>query len=298
MDRNFLSICLFGSHLFRWKNRPYHLGIRGTTLDLLRYLIVHRGREVRRDYIAELYWSQSSERRQRSALNSTIWRIGKKLPDHPGISLHATGSNICFQIDDAVPVDTNVLTELVHEASGPQGVEQALAERLAKALDASEAPFMNGLVEDWALSEQERLFNIRLRGLTLLMHWYGDCRRYEDALEVGRRLVSSDPFRETVQIDLMWLYVLNGQRAQALKHYQAYAALLGRELDIEPMTETRALYDHIRCDMNCGGQNRAVAEPPAGDHGTTRKKLDSMMVAIGQSRREFYQALRTQTNSS
>lgn len=298
MDMDRLSICLFGSHLFRYNNRPFHLGVRGTTLDLLRYLIVHRGREVRREYIAELLWAQSSERRQRSALNSAIWRIVKKLPDDPGISLHATGSNICFQVDDEVPVDTDILTQLVHAASGPAGVSPPLAQRLAAVLDASDAPFMNGLVEDWALSERERLFNIRLRGLTLLMHWYGDSRRYEDALEVGRRLVSADPFRETVQIDMMWLYVLNGQRAQALKQYQAYADLLRRELDIEPMTETRALYDHIRCDLNCGRQARDVAEPVVGDHATTRKRLDMMMVAIGRSRHEFFQALRTQTDSS
>ena len=294
MNKESLSVCLFGSHLFRWKGRPYRLGIRGTTLDLLWYLVVHAGREIRRECLAEQFWRQSSESRQRSALNSAVWRIGKKLPGHPGISLHANNLTICLEIDDLIPVDTRLLTELVYEGSGPQGVNHELAERLSLALDASEAPFMNGVVEDWALSEQERVFNIRLRGLTILMHWYGDCRRYEDALEVGRRLLIADPFRETVQIDIMWLYVLNGQRAQALKHYQAYAKLLDRELDIEPMAETRALYDHIRCDLNCGPRTGDIAQVLSGDHDTQRKKLDMMLVSIEQSRRELYRTLRSQ----
>ena len=201
--------------------------------------------------------------------------------------------SICFEIDDFIPVDTRLLTELVHEGTGPEGMNHELAERLSLALEASEAPFMNGVVEDWALSEQERVFNIRLRGLTLLMHWYGDCRRYEDALEVGRRLIIADPFRETVQRDIMWLYVLNGQRVQALKHYQAYTILLDRELDIEPMAETRALYEHIRFDLNCGQRTRDITEVLSGDHATQIKKLDMMLVSIEQSRRGFYRTLRS-----
>ena len=294
MKQGSLSVCLYGSHLFRFNGRPYPLDLRGTTLDLLRYLVVHAGREMRRECIADQFWRDSSDCRQRSALNSAIWRIGKKLPDDPGISLHFTGSTICVEIDRRIPVDTQVLTGLVHQASPGEGeMNEGLADRLSVALDRSEAPFLDGLAGDWALSEQERAFNIRLRGLTLLMHWYGDCRRYEDALEVGRRLLNADPFRETVQIDIMWLYVLNGQRAQALRHYQRYAELLAAELDIEPMIETRALYDHIKWDLS-GSQagHRKEADPDTGDSG--RQKLDIVLAAIEQSRRKLYHALRTQ----
>jgi two-component SAPR family response regulator len=295
MNKDLLSICLFGPHLFRCGGHPCHMGLRGATLDLLLYLVVHAGREVRRECVADQFWRKSSGGRQRSALNSAIWRIGKKLPGYPGISLQVTGSTICLEIDDQISVDTRVLTDLVHE--GSDGMNHGLAEKLSLALDASEAPFMDGAEPDWALAEQERVFNIRLRGLTLLMHWYGDCRRYEDALEVGRRLLAADAFRETVQIDMMWLYVLNGQRVHALKHYQAYAELLGRELAIEPMAETRALYDHIHCDMNCSARSPDAAKYLSGDSAAQRRKLDLMFESIEQSRRDLYQTLRTQLGS-
>jgi DNA-binding SARP family transcriptional activator len=157
---------------------------------------------------------------------------------------------------------------------------------------------MNEEVPDWALSEQERVLIIRLRGLILLMHWYGDCRRYEDALEVGRRLLALDPFRESVQIDMMWLYVLNGQRASALKHYDAYSELLDNELAIEPMTETRALYDHIRCDMNCSVGQADVMKATGEGPTTQRIKLDVLFESIELSRRELYRAFRSQLGSS
>ena len=52
----------------------------------------------------------------------------------------------------------------------------------------------------------------RVRGLIELMHWYGSQRRYEDALRLARQVLCEDPFRESVLIGMMWLYVLNGQR--------------------------------------------------------------------------------------
>lgn len=296
MNTERLSICLFGSHLFRYGDHPCHIGIRGTTLDLLCYLVIHAGREVRREYIADQFWRESSETRQRSALNSAVWRISKKLQAHQGISLIATDSAICLEIDDQVCVDTRMLTDLVHE--GAKELNSELATKLSIILDVTEAPFMNGLVPDWALSEQERVLNIRLRGLILLMHWYGDCRRYEDALEVGRRLLKIDPFREMVQIDMMWLYVLNHQRVSAMKHYQAYAKLLERELSIEPMTETRALYDHIRCDMNCNIKNSDTPEVFSDDPAVQRKNLDLKLESIESSRLELYHALRARLGSS
>ncbi len=289
-----LSICLFGAHLFRSNGKPCGLGLRGATLELLRYLVVHAGREVRREAVADQLWGGSAPIRQRSALNSALWRIGKKLPKHPGLVLHARSASVCLEIDETIPFDIRDLSKLVQTAGEPEAVDQALAERLAAALTATEAPFMNGIVEDWALAEQERVFNIRMRGLTLLMRWYGDARRYEDALEVGRRQLLEDPFREAVQIDMMWLYVLNGQRAQALRQYQRYADLLMRELDIAPMSETTALYDYIRCDMNQDPAMAPAADRATDGHDIRRRELDATLMLIEQSRRELYQALRTQ----
>ncbi len=288
-----LSICLFGPHLFRLSGHPYALALRGTTLDLLRFLVVNMGREIRRECIADQFWRRSSGSRQRSALNSAVWRIGKKLPDHPGISLCATGSTICLAVDHSVSVDTHRLTELVRQGARPEGMDKTLAEELSEILNASEAPFMDGVTGDWVLSEQERVFNMRLRGLTQLMHWHGDEKHYEDALEFGRRLLIADPFREAAQIDVMWLYVLNGQRAQALRHYQHYAELLARELDIEPMAETRALYDYILCDLNCQRRARDLPRGRSGDLLVQRQSLNAKLAAIEQSRRDLYQALRS-----
>jgi DNA-binding SARP family transcriptional activator len=285
-----LSISLFGPTLFRQDGHPIPLGLKGTTLELLWYLVSKSGHEIRRECVADQFWQRSSEARQRSALNSAIWRIGKKLPRHPGLRLCTTDTTLGLTIDGSIPVDTRDLCALVHEACGSGGLMRENAERLAAALAASEAPFMDGIDADWTLAEREQISSIRIRGMIALMHWHGDNRNYEDALRIGRRLLLEDPFRESVQIDMMWLYVLNGQRAQAIKQYQAFAAFLREELSIEPMVETRALYEHIRTGLD----NRLDGGGEAGHKQSAHQGLALVLAAVGQSRYELYQTLRTQ----
>ena len=51
--------------------------------------------------------------------------------------------------------------------------------------------------------------------------------------------------REDVHRELMQLFVLNGQRAHALRQFEHCRELLRRELAIHPMRETMALYQKI-----------------------------------------------------
>ena len=287
-----LSVTLFGSTLFHDNGTPLELGLKGTTIELLWYLAVNAGHPVRRECVADRFWQDSSGERQRSALNSAIWRIGKKLPSHPGLRLNATETTLCLTIDDSVPVDARELCAAVREACAPQVMTRQAAIRLDAALVATDAPFMDGFDADWTLAERERISNIRIRGMIALMHWHGGNRDYETALEIGRGLLHEDPFREAVQIDMMWLYVLNGQRVQAIKQYEAFAAILRAELSIDPMHETQALYVHIRDELDRGPQcPLADGQPPLGEN-PAHESLALGLAAAEQSRREFYQALR------
>jgi DNA-binding SARP family transcriptional activator len=245
---------------------------------------------VRRECVAERFWGASCQARQRSALNSAIWRIGRKMPLHPGLQLSATDATLCLTIDPSIPVDVRDLSTLVHAACTASGLTPETASRLSTIVAACDAPFMDGFDAEWTLAERERIANIRIRGMIALMHWYGDNRQFEDALEIGRRLLAEDPFREAVQIDIMWLYVLNGQRAQAIRQYDAFAVLLKAELAIDPLPETQALYDHIRTGLD--------AEAPTGCAAAaalpSSRTLSNVLAAAEDSRLHFFQRLRSQ----
>jgi DNA-binding SARP family transcriptional activator len=284
-------LCLFGSYPVRVNGQPYYLGISGTTEKLFQYLLVNAGKETRREFLAELFWRGSSTGRQRSALNSAICRIRKQLADIEGVEVVCDGPAVFLSIADSVKVDVRALTAAVHSMSLTENMSAALADRLYQALDACDAPFMDGVTSDWVLTERERLFNIQIRGMTILMHWLGQQRRYEDALEIGRRLLAADPARETAQCEVMWLYVLNGQRAQALRQFQEFRCWLKRELEIEPMPETRALYDHIHLELNAGRSRKTTQLYDSGEKESQRASFNVLLGAIERSRRELYKVL-------
>jgi DNA-binding SARP family transcriptional activator len=282
-----VSLCLFGSSPVRVDGRPHRLAISGATERLFQYLLIHAGREIRREYLADLFWRGTAPRRQRSAFNSASWRIKNQLAELPGLEIVSQGSTVALAVAPEVRIDAHELTDRVHEASNHAALDAETVGRLQNILEACDAPFMDGVTADWVLTERERLFNLSVRGWCILMHWLGRERRYEDALEVGRRLLAADPAREAAQCEVMWLYVLNGQRAQALRQYREYAAWLFEEIGIEPMPETRAVYEHIRLDLE-GGSHRTPDQPRREP---SRNRFDALLGAIERSRRELYEVL-------
>lgn len=289
------TVCLFGAYPIRVNGQPYHLGISGSTEQLFQYLLVNLGRESRREYLADLFWRGSTAERQRSALNSAIWRIKRQLRDVEGVDLQCDGPAVHLQIDASVEMDARELTGIVHSLAPGDDLSEAVAIRLRRALDACDAPFMDGVTSDWVLTERERLFNLQIRGLTLLMHWLGQQRKYEDALEIGRRLLAADPARESAQCEVMWLYMLNGQRAQAIRQYQLFRAWLRHELDIEPMPETKALYDHIRLELDAEKSGHRDLPVKPDEIESRRSSLNSLLGAIERSRRDLYEVLSSQS---
>jgi DNA-binding SARP family transcriptional activator len=289
--RSGTTICLFGAYPVRVDGQPYHLGMSGTTEQLFQFLLVNAGKESRREYLADLFWRRSSAERQRSALNSAIWRIRRQLRDVTGLDLVCDGAAAVLHIDASVPVDASELTGVVHSIVPGEAMTEATADRLRAALEACAAPFMDGVTSEWVLSERERLFNVQIRGLTLLMHWLGQHRKYEDALEVGRWLLAADPARESAQCEVMWLYVLNGQRAQAIRQYQCFRDWLQRELDIDPMPETKALYDHIRLELDAARLGRGDRAAAALETEARRSSFNLLLGAIERSRRDLYEVL-------
>jgi DNA-binding SARP family transcriptional activator len=104
---------------------------------------------------------------------------------------------------------------------------------------------LEGLYDDWAIRERERMHHLYLRGLTQLMHHYETQGNYEESLACGRQVLGKEPLREDIHRKMMRLYLHTGQRAQAVQQYEACRAILASELGIPPMEETLALYAQI-----------------------------------------------------
>ncbi len=249
MDDGYSIVTLFGSLSIRAANGGWRTSLSGSAGEVFAYLVTNSGRGVRRERLADLFWTEAEPARARAALNTAVWRINKALARLKGIELRSGADQLMLETSPETRIDARLLESAVRAASGPERnepLEPAVRAALAEAADQYNGPFLDGSASDWAIVERERLNTLHLRGLGILTQDAAHRRDYEEALGYGRRILAADPFRERVQCEVMWLYVLNGQRPQALRQFEAFRRQIAREMNVAPMAETRALAEYIR----------------------------------------------------
>lgn len=286
-----VEISLFGSFSLIHDGQPQHLAIAGATQSLLQFLICFAGRPARREHLVELFWPNVRLERRRAALNSAIWRIKKALAPFDGFSIDTHADAVTMCLDPEVRCDARALSDALQAATAAERPSTADLTRLADVLEVCEAPLLDGLGDDWAVIERERLSGVQLRGLTLMMHALAERKSYDEALDYSRRILAIDPFRESTIQEAMCLCVLSGQRVKALRLYNQFAKSLKAELAIAPMAETLTLYAHIANDRAFDGVTKPCAAPKtATDWG---RRLDDQLSTIERSRLELYRTMRS-----
>lgn len=215
------------------------------------YLFEFAGRVHRRERLADLFWSEIDPDKARSALNTAIWRIRKMLElGAEGTARHliTMGDDVILEKSQLMQIDTHTLEAASRRVLSPLQVNP-LAEvdlqEVGIAINGYIGPFLDGYDGEWVLQERERLHCLFVRSTFELMRAAATHGRYEHALDFGRRILATDPLRESVQRNVMLLLVLNGQRVEAIRAYQKLVALLRTELDIDPMPETKRLHRDI-----------------------------------------------------
>ena len=225
------------------------LGLAGRLLAC--YLFEFDGRMHRRERLADLFWGELEPERARSALNTAIWRIRKMLElgaAGGSRTLITMGDDVLFERSDSVRVDTHFLESVFKRViSDPAKGElmESHVKEVIKAVECYRGPFLDGDDADWVRQERERLHSLYVRTAVELMRAAARSGQHEAALQYGREILAADPFRESVQCDVMLLLLLDGQRAEAIRAYQNLRSVLRSDLGIEPMPATKSLHGAI-----------------------------------------------------
>ncbi len=237
--------------------RVNHQGLRGennmgrAVKALLGYLTLFRQRFHAREVLAGLFWGDSSEKRARSCLSTTLWRLRKILePDHvsAGTYLVTTSTGeIGFNNESDHWLDVDVFENQLNPilAKPYESLYSDEAERLEEALSLHKGELLEEFYDEWALRERERLRSLYLSGQIQLMNYYRYHSAYDRGLTCARNILNLDPLREEIHREMMRIYCMCGQRSQALKQYEACIKILDMELGVPPMEETQILYNQI-----------------------------------------------------
>ncbi len=236
-----LSLKLLGGLAFEQDGLPLR-GFRSRKEEaLLAYLAV-TGSTHPRASLAALLWGKWPQDRAMANLRRALTHLRGLVGEH----LLITRREVSFEphSDDWLDVELFERVALAPDASTVEEVEEAAALYRGDLLQGFYVKEASAF-EEWLLRERERLHGLAVGLLRHLLDQRRERGEYDAAIAVARRLLTLDPWLEEAHRELMLLLALSGRRSEALAQYERCRLLLERELGLEPMEETTALYRRL-----------------------------------------------------
>ena len=232
--------------------------VSGRCGSLLAYLALGRGRYFSRTELLGTLWPERMASMTAGSFNTALWRLRRLVEcppfQHGELIASDRRGAIGLNGSQAIWLDIEEFERRI--ASGLSRPIELLGEAEIADLRAGVALYKSDILmeftDDWALREREKHRRHYLNALWRLMQLSTIRREYGEGIRHAQSILDCDTLREDVHRELMQLFVLSGQRAQALRQFETCRDMLRRELAIQPMRETLALYRQI-ADSAIGG---------------------------------------------
>jgi DNA-binding SARP family transcriptional activator len=183
-----------------------------------------------------ILWPDKAPDKARHSLSQTLYELRKELGED---WLEVTGE--VLRTTDAMATDVEDFRAAVE------------GQRDTEALDHYGGGFLDGTslggtrdYEGWIDRTRARLARDHRKAAARAVASREQRQDVEGALDLARRWVDRDPLDDEAQHALIALLARAGRRSEALRQYDRYAALLERELEVEPLEGTRELIAGIR----------------------------------------------------
>ena len=222
---------------------------------LLAILAMSPGQRAPRERLASLLWGEHDDNAARNSLRQALAGLRKEL--------EAGAPSTLDQIDDQIvlrPGSCAVDALAILEAAGGQDLDALrAAAALCRCEFLADAAVNEEAFENWLSGPRARL----AAATTRLFEQLASMETGVARVEAAQRLVALDPLRESSHRQLMSALAATGERALALRQYEACARLLQDDLGVAPAAETQMLRQRIA----------AGDVPPPPDHASVRPSL-------------------------
>lgn len=238
------------------------------TIALLAFLVAEQ-RAVSRDYLAALFWPDAPQTAARGHLRRALHDLVSKIPGCLESDYHTV------QIAASISRHTDIaLLDSFRSKRQLPTLEQATQMARGEFL---EGTYLDDCpeFEMWLLAQRETYRNQVVSLLQTLLHHSTQAGRSNAAMEVAWQLLRLEPWCEATHRQLMTLLAQAGRHEAALRQFRLCRKILAEELDIEPSSETAALYQRIRRSLETPSRR------PSTQHTTLAfPGYDSAVVAL------------------
>jgi len=215
---------------------------------LFAFLVLYSHRRFTRESLAANFWHCCDRALALKSLRAELWRMRRAIED--------VGAPDCFHVNrhevgfDRAAVDSIDLEEFetrIAPLSSSRGAElnELDARNVHRAIALYRGDILEDVYDDWAIVHRERMREMYLQALEILICFYSANSAWCDAVSNAQTLLSLDPLREHIHRQLIRFHYLRGDRAAAMQQYDICRDLLEQELGVQPMAETQELYRSI-----------------------------------------------------
>ncbi len=233
-QRRTLELRLLGQVEVTVDGRPFRLATPRKSLQLLAYLLMHRAAAVSRDYLAFLLWPDEEEGVARGRLRSTISDLLRVLPQPGGDFIGTNSEEVWWNGEVELWLDVDAFSEA---AKDPERLEEAVA--------LYRGDLLPELYDEWLYGFRERFRNVYLTALTQLVSALRKRGEPARAIEVARKILETDPWREDIVRRIIALRYESGDAAGAISEYRTFEKRLREEMGVDAMPETVALAERV-----------------------------------------------------
>lgn len=221
--------------------------------QLIAFLILHaRSAPIQRQRVAGSLWPESSDAQALTNLRRELHHLREGWPRLDAL-VDAGSRTLAWRGEAGAIVDL-----VVFEAAADRGLEGDRA-ALQEAARLYKGDLLPDCASEWIDADRERLRQRARKVLARLVGLLEHDRAFGDAIEHAQQLLRLDPLDEQAWCALMRCHARRGERATALHLYQQCAALLKKELGIQPSAGTRMTYREI---LDLDAATPVIPSPP------------------------------------
>ncbi len=185
-------------------------------------LLALQGPQLTRARVAGVLWGERDEVQAAARLRTALWKANTDAP-----TIIATQTHLRLQPHIVISHQhllEDLRVRLDHPASFPRRVQDYVV------------PLRRELLADWydewTLIERERFRQARLHLFDELSNKLLDEERHAEAIDVALTVLDDEPFRNAPNQTLITAHLIEGNRMEALRHFQRYDELMLKEFGV------------------------------------------------------------------
>jgi DNA-binding SARP family transcriptional activator len=234
-----LQLSVFGRFELTGPDGPIDLTSKKLAA-LIAFLACTAPRQHSRDKLMTLLWGWHFDAQARQNLRQGLHRLRRVLGED---ALVSNAESISLH-PGAVACDATRFEALLTDG-GRDALREAVDLYRGRLLAEIAIPEEEAWTE-WLDVQRQRLDGLALDAMVKLAEQELQLGNHEQALNAANRAIAFVSHREDAHRLIMRALAAGGRRADALKHYEDLAALLKRELAVEPDPKTRSLAAELR----------------------------------------------------